>query len=74
MADKAFGCEKCSKQHNQRFRLARHEKTCAGDKIARYYSGGVYHPNQTPLETPQTPQTEIKEVLIFFFFFKRNVK
>ena len=49
-ATKAFGCLKCGKQYNQRFRLARHEKTCVGDKITRYYPGGVYHPNQTPLE------------------------
>ena len=24
--------------------------TCAGDMITHYYSGGVYQPNQTPLE------------------------
>ncbi|GFR68008.1 hypothetical protein ElyMa_003720600 [Elysia marginata] len=46
----AFGCHKCGKQFKERFLLTRHEKTCAGDEIKRYYPGGVYHPNPTPLE------------------------
>ncbi|GFN90296.1 Zinc finger protein 546-like [Plakobranchus ocellatus] len=49
-AASAFGCKKCGKQYKERLRLARHEKTCAGDEIKRYYPGGVYHPNLTPLE------------------------
>ncbi|GFN84818.1 Zinc finger protein 546-like [Plakobranchus ocellatus] len=46
----AFGCEKCGKQYKERKKLIWHEKRCAGDEIKRYYPGGVYHPNPTPLE------------------------
>ncbi|GFO19242.1 hypothetical protein PoB_004574700 [Plakobranchus ocellatus] len=46
----AFGCEKCGKQYKERKKLIWHEKRCAGDEIKRYYAGGVYHPNPTPLE------------------------
>ncbi|RUS83075.1 hypothetical protein EGW08_009161 [Elysia chlorotica] len=50
-ATNAFGCLKCGKQYHKRKHLVRHEKTCAGDKIKRYYPGGVYHPNPSALET-----------------------
>ncbi|GFN95224.1 hypothetical protein PoB_002173000 [Plakobranchus ocellatus] len=46
----AFGCEKCGKQYKERKKLIWHEKRCAGEEINRYYPGGVYHPNPTPLE------------------------
>ncbi|GFS19334.1 zinc finger protein 546-like [Elysia marginata] len=49
-ATHAFGCEKSGRQYKERKKLGRHEKRCAGDKIKRYYPGGIYHPNPTPLE------------------------
>ena len=47
----AFSCPKCHKLWKQNWMMKRHEKTCFGDGQKHVYSGGVYTPTPSPLET-----------------------
>ena len=47
----AFACQKCKKLWKRKFTLNRHEATCTGTGQRQSYTGGVYVPPPSPLET-----------------------
>ena len=47
----AFACQKCKKLWKGKNRLNRHEATCTGTGQRQSYTGGVYVPPPSPLET-----------------------
>ena len=49
----AFACTKCKKLWKKKFTLNRHEEKCNGTGQRETYTGGVYIPPPTPLETLQ---------------------
>ena len=50
----AFACPKCKKLWKKKWMFIRHEKTCNGTGQRNTYTGGVYIPPPSPLETLQS--------------------